>query len=101
MARPYAPGPKRFVFTAEAAGQSVVLMPRAGVISRIRQGDQPWSEHLRTGRANRCLPGAHRATPRRRVRQVVVSSGCRVGRATPWARSGRVRPLPVRGRSER
>ncbi|MBO4161706.1 hypothetical protein [Micromonospora antibiotica] len=42
----------------EAAGQRVVLMPRAGVISRIRRGDQPRSEHLRTDRANRYLPGA-------------------------------------------
>jgi hypothetical protein len=42
----------------EAAGQSLVLMPRQGVISRIRGAGQPRAEHLRAGRANRYLPSA-------------------------------------------
>lgn len=94
MARPYSPGPKKFVFavgdgndqhvsvgdpqeayvafsaffrgrepdtytiTDEAAKQSLVLMPRLGVISRIKDADQPRSEHLRVDRANRYLPSA-------------------------------------------
>lgn len=42
----------------EPAGQSLVLMPRLGVISRIRDADQPRSEHLRVDLPNRYLPGA-------------------------------------------
>ncbi|SCF25511.1 hypothetical protein [Micromonospora mirobrigensis] len=42
----------------EAAGQSLVLKPGLGVISRIKDGDQPRSEHLKVDRANRYLPGA-------------------------------------------
>ncbi len=42
----------------EPAGQSLVLMPAAGVISRIKDADRPRSEHLRVDRANRYLPGA-------------------------------------------
>ncbi|MFE0591572.1 hypothetical protein [Micromonospora echinospora] len=42
----------------EPAGQRLVLMPRLGVISRIKDGDQPRSEHLKAGRANRYLPSA-------------------------------------------
>ncbi|GGM25939.1 DUF6357 family protein [Micromonospora yangpuensis] len=42
----------------EAARQSLVLMPGLGVISRIREADQPRSEHLRIDRVNRCLTGA-------------------------------------------
>ncbi len=42
----------------EPAGQSLVLMPRAGVISRIKGTDQPRSEYLQVDRANRYLPSA-------------------------------------------
>ncbi|WDZ87262.1 DUF6357 family protein [Micromonospora cathayae] len=42
----------------EAAGQKLVLMPRLGVISRIKDGDQSRSEHLKVERANRYLTGA-------------------------------------------
>ncbi|KXK59919.1 hypothetical protein AWW66_21575 [Micromonospora rosaria] len=42
----------------EPAGQSLVLMPRLGVISRIKDADQPRSEHLRVDRPNRYLPSA-------------------------------------------
>ncbi|WP_194822611.1 hypothetical protein [Micromonospora sp. S-DT3-3-22] len=42
----------------EAAGQSLVLMPGRGVISRIGGADQPRAEHLQAGRANRYLPSA-------------------------------------------
>ncbi|WP_329284424.1 hypothetical protein [Streptomyces sp. NBC_00691] len=94
MARPYHPGPKRFVFAAddgddqqvsvgdpqeayvafsaffrgrdsgtytiseEPAGQSLVLMPGQGVISRIDGGDRPRSEYLQVDRGNRYLPSA-------------------------------------------
>ncbi|MFG2430857.1 hypothetical protein [Streptomyces sp. NPDC048590] len=94
MARPYAPGPKQFVFAAgdgdgqlvsvgdpqeayvafsaffreresdtytindAAAGQSLVLMPGRGMISRIKDANRPRSEHLKVGRANRYLPSA-------------------------------------------
>ncbi|MEV0461144.1 hypothetical protein [Catellatospora methionotrophica] len=42
----------------EPAGQRLVLMPGAGVISRIRETDQPRSEHLQVDRPNRYLPSA-------------------------------------------
>ncbi|GAB3939081.1 hypothetical protein [Micromonospora vulcania] len=42
----------------EPARQSLVLMPRLGVISRIKDADQPRSEHLRVDRPNRYLPSA-------------------------------------------
>ncbi|MFJ2747453.1 hypothetical protein [Streptomyces sp. NPDC087297] len=94
MARPYAPGPKQFVFAVgdgndqqvsvgdpqeayvafsaffrgresdtytikdEPSGQSLVLMPGQGVISRIKTADQPRSEYLQVDRGNRCLPSA-------------------------------------------
>ncbi|MEU9358238.1 hypothetical protein AB0D35_09020 [Streptomyces sp. NPDC048301] len=41
-----------------AAGQSLVLMPGRGLISRISDADRPRSEHLKAGRANRYLPSA-------------------------------------------
>ncbi|MGC4856418.1 hypothetical protein ACLQ24_24350 [Micromonospora sp. DT4] len=42
----------------EPARQSLVLMPRLGVISRIEEADPPRSAHLRVDRANRYLPSA-------------------------------------------
>lgn len=42
----------------EPARQSLVLMPRRGLISRIRDAAQPRSEHLQVDRANRYLPSA-------------------------------------------
>ncbi|MDT0529106.1 hypothetical protein RM555_08870 [Micromonospora sp. DSM 115977] len=42
----------------EPAGQSLVLMPRLGVISRTRDADPPRSEHLQVDRPNRYLPSA-------------------------------------------
>ncbi|MFC0006744.1 hypothetical protein [Micromonospora siamensis] len=42
----------------EPAGQSLVLRPSLGVISRTRDGDQPSSEHLKVNRGNRYLPSA-------------------------------------------
>jgi hypothetical protein len=42
----------------EPAGQRLVLMPGAGVISRIKDADRPRSEHLKVDRANRYLPSA-------------------------------------------
>ncbi|MGC4876074.1 hypothetical protein ACLQ26_07390 [Micromonospora sp. DT43] len=42
----------------EPARQSLVLMPRRGLISRIKDADQPRSEHLQVDRANRYLPSA-------------------------------------------
>ncbi|MCZ7437758.1 hypothetical protein O7598_15225 [Micromonospora sp. WMMC241] len=42
----------------EPAGQSLVLMPRRGLISRFRDADQPRSEHLKVDRGNRYLPAA-------------------------------------------
>ncbi|WP_030759145.1 MULTISPECIES: hypothetical protein [unclassified Streptomyces] len=42
----------------EASGQSLVLMPGQGVISRINKGDQPRAEYLRVDRGNRYLPSA-------------------------------------------
>ncbi|MEU8075116.1 hypothetical protein AB0B31_06670 [Catellatospora citrea] len=42
----------------EPARQSLVLMPRLGVISRIDDADRPRSEHLQVDRANRYLPSA-------------------------------------------
>ncbi|MEV0217726.1 hypothetical protein [Micromonospora sp. NPDC050695] len=47
-----------YTITDEAARQSLVLMPRLGVISRIEEADPPRSAHLRVDRANRYLPGA-------------------------------------------
>ncbi|MEV6264114.1 hypothetical protein AB0M42_25695 [Streptomyces sp. NPDC051784] len=41
-----------------AAGQSLVLMPERGLISRIKDADRPRAEHLKVGRANRYLPSA-------------------------------------------
>ncbi|MFE7512090.1 hypothetical protein [Streptomyces sp. NPDC057540] len=94
MARPYAPGPKQFVFavgdgndqhvsvgdaqeayvafsaffrdrdsdtytiTDAPSGQSLVLKPGQGVISRTEKADRHRSEHLRVDRANRYLPSA-------------------------------------------
>ncbi|MEU6844603.1 DUF6357 family protein [Streptomyces sp. NPDC046716] len=94
MARPYAPGPKQFVFAAgdgkdqqvsvgdpqeayvafsaffrggdadtytiddEPSGQSLILMPGQGLISRIKDADRPRPEYLQIGRANRYLPSA-------------------------------------------
>lgn len=42
----------------EAARQSVVLRPGRGAISRIKDADQPRSEHLLVDRGNRYLPSA-------------------------------------------
>jgi hypothetical protein len=42
----------------DAAGQSLMLMPRLGVISRTKDADQPRSEHLQVDRPNRYLPSA-------------------------------------------
>ncbi|MEV7561994.1 hypothetical protein [Streptomyces sp. NPDC089795] len=42
----------------ELSGQSLVLMPGQGVISRIHAADRPRSEHLRVDRGNRFLPSA-------------------------------------------
>lgn len=42
----------------EPAGQSLVLMPRLGVISRNKGADRPRSEHLQVDRPNRYLPSA-------------------------------------------
>ncbi|MEH0932138.1 hypothetical protein [Micromonospora sp. CPCC 205558] len=42
----------------EPAGQSLALMPRLGVISRVKGADQPRSEHLQVDRPNRYLPSA-------------------------------------------
>ncbi len=41
-----------------STGQRLILMPRQGVISRIKDADQPRSEHLRVDRGNRYLPSA-------------------------------------------
>ncbi|MFD5629132.1 hypothetical protein [Streptomyces sp. NPDC127072] len=42
----------------ELSGQSLVLMPGQGVISRSEDADPPRSEYLRVDRANRYLPSA-------------------------------------------
>jgi hypothetical protein len=42
----------------EPAGQALVLMPGAGVISRIMVADPPRPEYLRVDRPNRCLTSA-------------------------------------------
>ncbi|WP_433062863.1 hypothetical protein [Dactylosporangium sp. CS-033363] len=42
----------------EAAGQHLVLTPPLGVVSRIKEGDEPRTEHLKVARANRLLPSA-------------------------------------------
>ncbi|WP_428957351.1 DUF6357 family protein [Streptomyces sp. cg35] len=47
-----------YTINDEPSGQSLVLMPGQGVISRIKDADQPRSEYLRVDRANRYLPSA-------------------------------------------
>ncbi|MFI8339260.1 hypothetical protein ACIF8W_04160 [Streptomyces sp. NPDC085639] len=47
-----------YTINDERAGQSLVLMPGQGVISRIKTADQPRSEYLQVDRPNRCLPSA-------------------------------------------
>ncbi|MFH9728550.1 DUF6357 family protein [Streptomyces sp. NPDC017254] len=49
-----------YTISDEPAGQSLVLMPGQGVISRITHADadQPRSEHLLVDRGNRYLPSA-------------------------------------------
>ncbi|MFD5145791.1 hypothetical protein [Streptomyces sp. NPDC058401] len=47
-----------YTISEEASGQSVVLMPGEGVISRIKAADQHRAEHLRVDRGNRYLPSA-------------------------------------------
>ncbi|PWK64432.1 hypothetical protein BCL76_11576 [Streptomyces sp. CG 926] len=47
-----------YTINDEASGQSLVLMPGKGVISRIQDADQPRSEYLRVDRGNRYLPSA-------------------------------------------
>ncbi|MGW1449792.1 hypothetical protein ACWCO3_16140 [Micromonospora sp. NPDC002411] len=47
-----------YTVTDAPARQSLVLMPRLGVISRIAEADHQRSEHLRVDRANRYLPSA-------------------------------------------
>lgn len=49
-----------YVIHDEPSGQSLVLMPEQGVISRTKDADadRPRSEYLRVDRANRCLPSA-------------------------------------------
>ncbi|GAA2356303.1 hypothetical protein Cme02nite_49400 [Catellatospora methionotrophica] len=47
-----------YTVTDEPAGQRLVLMPGAGVISRSKDGDQPRSEYLKVDRPNRYLPSA-------------------------------------------
>ncbi|MFE6904955.1 hypothetical protein [Streptomyces erythrochromogenes] len=47
-----------YTISDEPAGQSLVLMPGRGVISRIKDADRPRSEHLQVDRANRYLPSA-------------------------------------------
>lgn len=46
-----------YTINDELSGQSLVLMPRNGVISRIKDAG-PRSEYLQAGRANRYLPSA-------------------------------------------
>ncbi|MFE7098473.1 hypothetical protein [Streptomyces erythrochromogenes] len=40
------------------SGQSLVIMPKQGVISRTKEADRPRSEYLRVDRGNRYLPSA-------------------------------------------
>ncbi|MFF3617472.1 hypothetical protein [Streptomyces sp. NPDC002580] len=47
-----------YTINDEPAGQSLVLMPGQGLISRIKDTDQPRSEYLQVDRANRYLPSA-------------------------------------------
>ncbi|MGW7314515.1 DUF6357 family protein [Streptomyces sp. NPDC054865] len=47
-----------YTINDEPSGQSLVLMPGQGVISRIQDADQPRSEYLLVDRANRYLPSA-------------------------------------------
>ncbi|WP_030317879.1 hypothetical protein [Streptomyces flavochromogenes] len=47
-----------YTISEEPSGQSLVLMPGQGVISRINGADQPRSEYLRVDRGNRYLPSA-------------------------------------------
>lgn len=47
-----------YTITDVPAGQSLILMPGQGVISRIGDGHPPRSEHLREDRGNRYLSGA-------------------------------------------
>ncbi|MDI1461108.1 DUF6357 family protein [Catellatospora sp. KI3] len=47
-----------YTITDEPAGQSLVLMPGAGVISRIKDADRPRTEYLQVDRGNRYLPSA-------------------------------------------
>ncbi|MCL7430481.1 hypothetical protein [Streptomyces sp. YS415] len=47
-----------YTINDELSGQSLVLMPGQGVITRIKDGDPPRSEYLRVDRANRYLPSA-------------------------------------------
>ena len=47
-----------YTISDEPSGQSLVLMPGQGVISRIKDADPPRSEYLRVDRANRYLPSA-------------------------------------------
>ncbi|GAB4102387.1 hypothetical protein AB0C44_24280 [Micromonospora taraxaci] len=47
-----------YTVTDAPARQSLVLMPRLGVISRIAEADHQRSEHLRVDRPNRYLPSA-------------------------------------------
>ncbi|WP_420707619.1 hypothetical protein [Streptomyces sp. HmicA12] len=47
-----------YTINDEPAGQSLVLMPRQGVISRIKDADRSRSEYLQVDRGNRYLPSA-------------------------------------------
>ncbi|MGI5451183.1 hypothetical protein ACQEVM_36515 [Streptomyces sp. CA-243310] len=47
-----------YTISDEPAGQSLLLMPGQGVISRIRDADQPRSEYLKVDRVTRYLPSA-------------------------------------------
>ncbi|MEV6677928.1 DUF6357 family protein [Streptomyces erythrochromogenes] len=47
-----------YTISDEPAGQSLVLMPGQGVISRIEGADQRRSEYLQVDRVNRYLPSA-------------------------------------------
>ncbi|MFJ3582854.1 DUF6357 family protein [Streptomyces sp. NPDC090127] len=47
-----------YTIADESSGQSLVLMPGQGVISRIKVAGQPRSEYLQVDRGNRYLPSA-------------------------------------------
>jgi hypothetical protein len=47
-----------YTISDESSGQSLVLMPGQGLISRIKDADQPRSEYLQVDRTNRYLPSA-------------------------------------------